>query len=57
MIATVALAPPLHTAETLIVRCLDCGATYSKPMAGGVDVQNPGCPTCSYLGWAPATGG
>ncbi len=33
------------------VRCLDCGATYAKPKAGGTVSQNPGCPRCSYLGW------
>ena len=54
MIAPHAFAPPPPTTGTSIVRCLDCGATYSKPVAGGVEVQNPGCPACSYLGWAPA---
>ena len=35
------------------VRCLDCGATYEKPNAGGTVSRNPGCPRCSYLGWVP----
>jgi hypothetical protein len=33
------------------VRCLDCGAVYSKPAGGGTVTDNPGCPECGYLGW------
>jgi len=33
------------------VRCLECGATYTKPVDGGTVHENPGCPRCSYLGW------
>ena len=33
------------------VRCLECGATYVKPAAGGTAHENPGCPKCGYLGW------
>ena len=33
------------------VRCLDCGAVYSKPSGGGTPKRNPGCPDCGYLGW------
>ena len=33
------------------VRCLDCGAIYSKPAGGGTVRQNPGCPECGYVGW------
>jgi hypothetical protein len=35
------------------VRCLECGAVYSKPAGGGTVATNPGCPECSYLGWIP----
>ena len=41
--------PDLTVIET--VRCLDCGATYSKPSGGGTVRQNPGCPECGYVGW------
>jgi hypothetical protein len=37
------------------VRCLDCGATYAKPRAGGTVEQNPGCPNCGYVGWLALT--
>jgi hypothetical protein len=37
------------------VRCLECGATYTKPVDGGTVHENPGCPRCSYLGWIIAT--
>jgi predicted nucleic acid-binding Zn-ribbon protein len=33
------------------VRCLSCGAFYSKLAAGGTAATNPGCPECGYLGW------
>ena len=33
------------------VRCLECGAVYSKPAAGGTVLANPGCPECGYVGW------
>jgi predicted nucleic acid-binding Zn-ribbon protein len=36
----------LHT-----VRCLECGAVYSKPAGGGTATANPGCPECGYVGW------
>jgi hypothetical protein len=36
----------LHT-----VRCLGCGAVYSKPSGGGTASANPGCPDCGYVGW------
>jgi hypothetical protein len=36
------------------VRCLDCGATYAKPAAGGTVLENPGCPDCGYVGWVAA---
>ncbi len=41
--------PSLAVLES--VRCLDCGAVYSKPSGGGTPKQNPGCPDCGYLGW------
>ncbi len=37
------------------VRCLECGAVYSKPARGGTVAANPGCPDCGYLGWLPVT--
>ncbi len=41
------------------VRCLGCGAVYSKPSGGGTATANPGCPECGYVGWvktsAPVT--
>jgi ribosomal protein S27AE len=37
------------------VRCLECGATYSKLAQGGTVSRNPGCPRCGYLGWILAT--
>lgn len=33
------------------VRCLECGAVYSKPSRGGTAHANPGCPVCGYVGW------
>lgn len=36
------------------VRCLDCGLAYAKPAGGGTVRDNPGCPSCGYLGWIPA---
>lgn len=36
------------------VRCLECGAVYSKPSDGGTVRKNPGCPECSYVGWVEA---
>ena len=35
------------------VCCLECGETYSKPVAGGTVEKNPGCPECGYVGWIP----
>ena len=37
------------------VRCLECGAVYSKPSDGGTVRENPGCPECGYVGWIVAT--
>ena len=37
------------------VRCLECGEIYSKPAAGGILDENPGCPACGYVGWIPLT--
>jgi hypothetical protein len=45
-------APSLTVLET--VRCLGCGAVYAKPSGGGTVRANPGCPECSYVGWAAA---
>jgi hypothetical protein len=36
------------------VRCLECGTTYSKPADGGFVSENPGCPSCDYVGWISA---
>ncbi len=36
------------------VRCLECGAIYSKPLDGGTVRENPGCPECGYVGWVIA---
>jgi hypothetical protein len=36
------------------VRCLECGAEYAKPAAGGTVRENPGCPDCGYVGWVAA---
>ena len=46
-------APSSQPSLTVLdsVRCLDCGAVYSKPSGGGTRKQNPGCPDCGYLGW------
>ncbi len=33
------------------VRCLECGAVYTKPTRGGTARANPGCPQCGYVGW------
>jgi hypothetical protein len=33
------------------VCCLECGAAYAKPAAGGTVRENPGCPECGYVGW------
>jgi ribosomal protein S27AE len=37
------------------VRCLECGATYTKLSDGGTVSRNPGCPRCGYVGWILAT--
>ncbi len=37
------------------VRCLECGAVYSKPAVGGTAETNPGCPVCGYVGWIPVS--
>jgi hypothetical protein len=42
-------APSLTVLKS--VRCLECGAVYSKPAGGGTVRQNPGCPDCGYVGW------
>ena len=42
-------APRLEALHT--VRCLSCGAVYSKPARGGIVTANPGCPDCGYVGW------
>jgi hypothetical protein len=44
--------PSLSVVES--VRCLDCGAVYVKPSAGGTVRENPGCPECGYVGWVAA---
>ena len=36
------------------VRCLACGTAYAKPSGGGSVKENPGCPSCGYLGWVTA---
>ena len=41
--------PQLAVVEN--VRCLECGAVYAKPRAGGTVRENPGCPDCGYVGW------
>ena len=41
--------PQLAVVES--VRCLECGAVYAKPRAGGTVRENPGCPECGYVGW------
>jgi hypothetical protein len=40
-----------HVIET--VRCLSCGAVYSRPRDRSTAIANPGCPDCSYVGWVP----
>jgi len=37
--------------STETVRCLSCGAQYTKPSGGGTVSANPGCPDCGYIGW------
>jgi hypothetical protein len=44
--------PQLAVVES--VRCLECGAVYAKPLAGGTVRENPGCPDCGYVGWMAA---
>ena len=44
--------PALTVLES--VRCLECGAVYSKPADGGTVRENPGCPECGYVGWVVA---
>ena len=44
--------PNLSVLES--VRCLECGAVYSKPAGGGTVNANPGCPDCGYVGWLSA---
>ena len=42
-------------AQIETVRCLSCGALYSKPSSGGTVRANPGCPECAYVGWVLAS--
>jgi hypothetical protein len=44
--------PSLRVIET--VRCLGCGAVYSRRRERSTSVANPGCPECTYVGWQPA---
>jgi hypothetical protein len=46
------VGPQLAVVES--VRCLECGAVYGKPLAGGTVRENPGCPDCGYVGWMAA---
>jgi hypothetical protein len=45
-------SPPLRLIET--VRCLGCGAVYSRRRERSTSIANPGCPECTYVGWEPA---
>ena len=45
-------SPSLTVLES--VQCLECGAVYAKPADGGTVRENPGCPECTYVGWATA---
>jgi hypothetical protein len=45
-------SPSLTVLES--VQCLECGAVYAKPADGGTVRENPGCPECTYVGWAAA---
>jgi predicted nucleic acid-binding Zn-ribbon protein len=45
-------SPRLSLLES--VRCLECGAVYTKPGDGGTVRENPGCPECGYVGWVTA---
>jgi len=42
----------LRVIET--VRCLGCGAIYSRRRERSTSIANPGCPECTYVGWEPA---
>jgi hypothetical protein len=42
----------LRVIET--VRCLGCGAVYSRRRERSTSIANPGCPECTYVGWEPA---
>jgi hypothetical protein len=50
-VSATAAAPDISEA----VRCLECGAVYSKPAGRGTLKANPGCPDCGYLGWLAAS--
>jgi hypothetical protein len=43
---------PHRVSESRLVFCLACGHSYSKPFGGGIALENPGCPSCAYAGWA-----
>ena len=45
-------SPSLRLIET--VRCLGCGAVYSRRRERSTSIANPGCPECTYVGWEPA---
>jgi hypothetical protein len=36
------------------VRCLGCGAVYSRRRERSTSIANAGCPECTYVGWEPA---
>jgi predicted nucleic acid-binding Zn-ribbon protein len=46
---------PATLSVLVSVRCLECGEIYPKPVQGGTVKQNPGCPSCGYVGWLPVT--
>ena len=48
-------APRARLSLLQTVRCLECGEVYSKPADGGTVNQNPGCPSCGYVGWLPVS--
>jgi hypothetical protein len=38
--------------KSRVVQCLGCNHVYEKPSSGHILDENPGCPSCGYLGWA-----
>ncbi len=42
-----------HLALIESVRCLECGAQYTRTEPGRRTTVDQSCPSCGYVGWIP----